>query len=159
MHYREATMEDAPRLSELEAALFAGDAWSAELVHSELAAPWTYYLVAEEAPVGIVGYAGVSVVAPGTPADIQTIGLLPEWRRRGIGRELLLQLSAEAVRRGATESLLEVRADNVGAQALYRELGYESIALRPRYYQPDDVDAIIMRAPLPLTQPLTGGAE
>jgi ribosomal protein S18 acetylase RimI-like enzyme len=52
----------------------------------------------------------------------------------------------EAATRGASEIFLEVRADNPGAQALYCSFGFEEIAVRPRYYQPDDVDAIVMRA-------------
>ena len=42
-----------------------------------------------------------------------------------------------------------MRADNPGAQALYRELGFEEIGVRPHYYQPDDVDAIVMRLDRP----------
>jgi N6-L-threonylcarbamoyladenine synthase/ribosomal-protein-alanine N-acetyltransferase len=40
---------------------------------------------------------------------------------------------------------LEVRADNPGARALYESLGFAEIAVRPDYYQPDGVDAVIMR--------------
>ena len=57
----------------------------------------------------------------------------------------MLALIAETRRRGARELFLEVRADNPGAQTLYRELGFEEIGVRPRYYQPDGVDAIVMR--------------
>ncbi len=67
------------------------------------------------------------------------------------------RLLAEARRRGASEVLLEVRADNPGAQQLYRSLGFERIATRPHYYQPDDVDALIMR--LELSAPITTPAE
>ena len=49
---------------------------------------------------------------------------------------LVQSLLAEARRRGASEVFLEVRADNPGAQQLYRTLGFEQIAVRPRYYQP-----------------------
>ena len=54
-------------------------------------------------------------------------------------------LIAEARDRGATELFLEVRADNPNAQALYESLGFEQLAIRPNYYQPDGVDAIVMR--------------
>jgi len=40
---------------------------------------------------------------------------------------------------------LEVRADNPSAEGLYLSEGFEEIGRRPRYYQPDDVDAIVMR--------------
>jgi ribosomal protein S18 acetylase RimI-like enzyme len=54
-------------------------------------------------------------------------------------------LLVEAAARGADDVLLEVRADNPTAQRLYERHGFEAIAVRPRYYQPDDVDAIVMR--------------
>jgi ribosomal protein S18 acetylase RimI-like enzyme len=46
------------------------------------------------------------------------------------------------------EDFLEVRADNPVAQAMYTAFGFERIAVRPRYYQPDGVDAWVMRASL-----------
>jgi [ribosomal protein S18]-alanine N-acetyltransferase len=42
-----------------------------------------------------------------------------------------------------------VRADNPGARALYESLGFAEIAVRPNYYQPDGVDAVIMRLAVP----------
>ncbi len=57
-------------------------------------------------------------------------------------------LLEEARRRQASEVFLEVRADNPQAQALYVSLGFEQIAVRSRYYQPDGVDAHIMRLDL-----------
>ena len=42
-----------------------------------------------------------------------------------------------------------MRDDNPSAQALYLSLGFEQIAVRPKYYQPDGVDAIIMRLVIP----------
>lgn len=141
---RDATLDDLDAIMALEEHLFPGDAWSAAMMAAELAAPHTRYLVAE-AEGAIVGYAGLSVL-PGSPqADIQTIGVAPACRRLGLGTALLTALLDEAERRGATEVLLEVRADNPGAQALYERHGFTAIAVRPRYYQPDDVDAIVMR--------------
>ena len=46
--------------------------------------------------------------------------------------------------------MLEVRADNEPAIALYRSFGFDRIAVRRRYYQPGDIDAHIMRLrPIP----------
>ena len=42
--------------------------------------------------------------------------------------------------------------DNPGAQALYLSLGFEQIAERPGYYQPDNVDALVMRLRIPRPQ-------
>jgi ribosomal-protein-alanine N-acetyltransferase len=60
----------------------------------------------------------------------------------------VLALLAEAKSRGAREVFLEVRADNPNARSLYDSLGFEEIAVRARYYQPDGVDAQIMRVTL-----------
>ena len=44
--------------------------------------------------------------------------------------------------------MLEVRADNAAALALYEQAGFATISLRRRYYQPGDIDAVIMRKDL-----------
>ncbi|WP_341872876.1 GNAT family N-acetyltransferase [Leucobacter insecticola] len=51
----------------------------------------------------------------------------------------------EAATRGVREVFLEVRADNPVAQSLYASLGFTEIGVRPRYYQPDNVDAFVMK--------------
>ena len=45
--------------------------------------------------------------------------------------------------------MLEVRADNDAARRLYERAGYELLSTRRRYYQPGDVDALVMRKLLP----------
>ncbi len=69
----------------------------------------------------------------------------PGAQGRGIGGVLLGALVGRAAREGATSVLLEVRADNATAIALYERHGFERIAVRRRYYQPEDVDAHVMR--------------
>ncbi|MBS1907060.1 MAG: GNAT family N-acetyltransferase [Actinobacteria bacterium] len=81
-------------------------------------------------------------------SDIQTIALDADHRGSGRGRTLLRALLAEAEDRGATSVFLEVRADNPVAQRLYLSEGFAEIGRRAGYYQPDDVDAVIMRLDL-----------
>jgi ribosomal protein S18 acetylase RimI-like enzyme len=81
-------------------------------------------------------------------ADIQTIALDADHRGAGRGRALLRALLDEAAERGAREVFLEVRADNPTAEGLYLSEGFQEIGRRAHYYQPDDVDAIIMRVDL-----------
>ena len=69
-------------------------------------------------------------------------------RGRGRGRALLRALLETARERGAREIFLEVRDDNPTATALYASEGFVEIGRRPRYYQPDDVDAIVMKLDL-----------
>ena len=141
---RDADLADLDAIMRLETETFATDAWSRDVMAAELASPNTVYLAAISGDE-LVGYAGLSAAAGSDQADIQTIAVDPTHRRLGIGRVLLRQLLALAESRGAADVLLEVRADNPGAQQLYELNGFTAIAVRPRYYQPEDVDAIVMR--------------
>jgi len=147
---RAATMHDLDAIMALETSTFTSDAWSAASMRAELANQNTVYLVAVRADGAdsqdIAGYAGLLAPRGAKEADIQTIAVAEAARRNGIGRALVAALMAAADERGATEVFLEVRADNPNAQALYRSFGFEEIGVRPRYYQPDDVDAVVMRA-------------
>ncbi|ABS02222.1 ribosomal-protein-alanine acetyltransferase [Kineococcus radiotolerans SRS30216 = ATCC BAA-149] len=129
----------------LERDLFGRSAWSVESFWGELARPDRRFLVALEGE-RVVGYGGV--VVAGADADVQTVGVARDQQGRGTGRALLRALRAAVVEAGATHLLLEVRADNEPAQNLYRSEGFVQIARRARYYQPDDVDALILRADL-----------
>ncbi|WP_374939537.1 ribosomal protein S18-alanine N-acetyltransferase [Leifsonia shinshuensis] len=148
---RRATEADVEAIMLLETATFVTDAWSEQSMRSEVTGPHGYYLVAVglDDPDRIDGYAGLLAPRGAGEGDIQTIAVAPGARRHGLGRALMLALIGEARNRGAREVFLEVRADNPGAQNLYRTLGFEEIGVRPRYYQPDGVDAIVMRLTVP----------
>ncbi|MEO5535563.1 MAG: ribosomal protein S18-alanine N-acetyltransferase [Pseudolysinimonas sp.] len=145
---RRATPDDLEAIMAIETTTFTTDAWSSNMMAEELNGPHGYYLVAETEAGGLDGYAGLLAPQGSGQADIQTIAVVETARRAGLGRTLMLALLDEARRRDAAEVFLEVRADNPGAQALYRELGFDEIAVRPNYYQPDGIDAVIMRLEL-----------
>lgn len=142
---RRAVVSDAAAIAVHEQQLFGSDAWSANLVLSELNGKHREYWVFELAGE-LIAYAGVLVL--GGEADVQTIAVAKEHRGRGLGRLLLRKLCERAVLAGAQTAFLEVRADNPAALKLYEKQGFRQIAVRPKYYQPDGVDAIIMRAAL-----------
>jgi len=144
---RAATRDDLDAIMALEEQSFPTDAWSRTAMAAELASPHGRYLVDDE-DGGIIGYGGVRAARGADDADIQTIALEPASRGTGRGRRLLRALLDAARERGAREVFLEVRADNPVAQRLYVSEGFVEIARRPRYYQPDDVDAIIMQLSL-----------
>lgn len=126
----------------LEHALFGDEAWTEGMLREELASPGRYYLIAELDGV-VVGYAGLCIYAE--EAFIQTIGVVTDRQRSGIGRALLQALITEADARQASSLLLEVRADNIGAQALYAAQGFVEVGTRRGYYQPSGADAVVMR--------------
>ncbi len=148
---RVATLDDLDAIMRLERSTFENDAWSEASMRSEIANPSARYLVAEpvEPPREVVAYGGVLAPRRSGQADIQTIAVAPAARRTGLGRTLMHALITEARLRGAEQIFLEVRADNPNAQQLYDSLGFEALAVRAGYYQPDNVDAIVMRLTVP----------
>jgi ribosomal-protein-alanine N-acetyltransferase len=157
---RRADAADLDAVMAIEHAVFANDAWSAESMRAELSSRHSYYLVAF--PVGepetVQAYAGLLAPRGSGQADIQSVAVVETARRQGLARTLVRSLIAEARDRGAREIFLEVRADNPGAESLYDSLGFERIAVRAGYYQPDNVDANVMRLtiPEPKTSPAVG---
>jgi ribosomal-protein-alanine N-acetyltransferase len=147
---RAATIDDLEPIMAIETSTFANDAWSSQSMRAELTSKHTRYLAAidDDAPDVLAGYGGLLAPRGSGNADIQTIAVAPVARRRGLGRMLMLAMIDESRRRGATHVFLEVRADNPGARALYDLLGFTQIAVRANYYQPDGVDAQIMRLEL-----------
>jgi N6-L-threonylcarbamoyladenine synthase len=144
---RPATESDLQPIMELEKSSFGNDAWAKPTMRAELLAPHTFYVVAY-IDERVVGYAGLSKVKSSSSADIQTIAVDQSLRRRGIGRELMEKLIAQAIQLSATELYLEVREDKPEPQKLYESLGFEAIDKRENYYQPDGVAAIVMRLAL-----------
>ena len=150
---RRATRDDVDAIMALETRIFENDAWSREAMARDVTDPDCYYLVAfpPDAPTQIDAYAGLQAPRGATEGDIQTIAVTEQARGHGLGRTLVQTLLTEARKRGAREVFLEVRADNPGAQRVYRRLGFEELGVRRGYYQPDNVDALVMR--VRLTEP------
>jgi ribosomal-protein-alanine N-acetyltransferase len=157
---RKASVADLKHILQIERSVFVTDAWSEETMRAELESDNTVYVVATAlgAPDIVQGYAGLMVLPGATEADVQTIAVAPEVRRMGLGRVLMHALLKAARSAGVRDVFLEVRADNAGAQALYDSLGFIGIGVRPGYYQPDDVDAIVMKLELPRQSSAVGAS-
>ena len=157
--YKPLDLSHAGCVAALESRIMGSDAWNEALVADEIPRrdrTWWAAYASEGKPgeVGtLVGYAGGWVV----DGDVQIlkVGTDPVWRRRGIARELLAHVAADARNLGAQTVSLEVRAGNEGAQALYKALGLAPVGTRPRYYS-DREDALIMQGDLAV---LVGAAE
>lgn len=151
---RVAELADVQAMHRMETTLFPADAWHIDMFLEELTHPTrTYYMLevpgenpeSGEGDWRAIGYCGTMVVAD--TADVQTIGVLPEYEGHGYGRAMLEQMQERARELGAERILLEVRADNPRAQRLYERNGYRAIHVRRRYYD-DGTDAIIMECAL-----------
>ena len=144
---RIASEADLENIMQIEKACFGNDAWSKSNMKSELLAPHTTYVVAEESD-SLIGYAGLSKLASSTSSDIQTIAVSESHRGLGVGRKLMESLLDFARKQKAKEVFLEVREDKPTPQKLYLSLGFKAIDRRENYYQPDGVAAIVMRLDL-----------
>jgi ribosomal protein S18 acetylase RimI-like enzyme len=134
-----ATVLDLNALSKLERACFQQDAWPMLDLIAVLTFPDIVRLKAVEDGQMIGFVAGDNRSSDGL-SWIATIGILPEYRRRGIGRELLRACEAK-LKTGRIR--LSVRASNAGAIGLYEQEGYEHREVWPGYYS-DGEAAIVM---------------
>jgi ribosomal-protein-alanine N-acetyltransferase len=80
-------------------------------------------------------------------AEILSIGVAPEWQRRGIARYMVEGLVRAARRAEVRRLFLEVAVTNTAANRLYQSLGFEAVGRRKGYYQrpgADPVDAVVL---------------
>lgn len=117
--------------------------WSAGVFSSELdlARRGERFYVVAMLMGEIAGYAGSMYAVD--EAHVTNIAVAPEYRRRGIARQLLHTLATEAIRREMNSLTLEVRVGNEAAQGLYREFGFAPAGVRQRYYENSE-DALVM---------------
>jgi ribosomal-protein-alanine N-acetyltransferase len=159
---------DIADITPLERELFPDDPWPAETFWAELSlGAQRRYLLAEDDD-GLLGYAGLScsVDARGADAEIMTVAVAPRAQGRGVGRALIETLRQTAADQGAGRLILEVRADNVAARALYAATGFDQIATRPDYYRAAGqgasgpaVDALVLSLPLSTATPAPDSVE
>lgn len=94
------------------------------------------------------GWSKIGKLTPTKLAHIVSVAVMEGYRRRGIGRELIVQ----AMRNGrdvygTTEGYLEVRVSNEAAINLYEKLGFHKVKRNYGYYM-DGEDAWVMAVPL-----------
>lgn len=126
----------------IEKECFGREGWSERSVAGELTNALALWLVAEEDGV-VAGYVGSQTVCGET--DMMNVAVTAEFRRRGIGEQLVNALVDELKALESHSLTLEVRASNTPAQALYEKLGFREVGRRPKYYQNPREDALILR--------------
>jgi len=121
--------------------------WGWEAYRAELERPEAVMLVARRAAPDDSARSVVAYIASRINVDelhINNIGVREESRRRGLGRTLLGAALDAGASRGARLAVLEVRAGNAAAQALYRGFGFEVVGERRNYYKSPVENALVM---------------
>jgi [ribosomal protein S18]-alanine N-acetyltransferase len=115
-------------------------------LEAELARPWSSVRAARGERRELLGYALFWHVVD--EIHLLNVAVRAEHRRRGIGRTLVSDMLDYARAHAAARVLLEVRASNAAAIALYDSLGFSRFNVRSRYYA-DGEDAVEMMRALP----------
>ncbi|MCH4092482.1 ribosomal protein S18-alanine N-acetyltransferase [Acetobacter sp.] len=128
-------------LADLHASAFEGGACWPESAFAELfTTPGTQAFVASEQGEPI-GFVLIRIVLD--EAEILTLAVAPERRRRGVARKLLETVEQGLEKKQITKLFLEVSTKNISAEALYTTAGFRAAGIRKRYYE-DGSDAIVM---------------
>jgi ribosomal protein S18 acetylase RimI-like enzyme len=134
---RRGRVSDLDRLVAIENAAFEGDRLSRRSLRAHLTKSTVGLLVAEAEVAGfsqVVGYALIAFRKGSKKARLYSIASDPQ-HRLGLGGPMLAACEEEATRRGAESLVLEVRADNARAIALYDERGYVKFDTVADYYE------------------------
>ena len=136
---RRLSYADLPQVVSIERRAFPTP-WSLAMFVLELSKPGGVCLAATDAAGEICGY--VICSRYDTVWHLMNIAVDPAHRRRGVASALV----SELIERVGEEArlTLEVRVSNQPAMALYRRFGFVSAGIRPRYYQDNNEDAVIM---------------
>lgn len=139
--YREMTLPDIEQVYAIECSCFT-QPWSVESLIGELVRNDAAYYVVAEDDGKIVGYAGIWVLFD--EAHMTNIAVIPEYRRRGIARSIILNMMQYGVSKGAVRMTLEVREFNYRAQNLYSSLDFKKVGVRKSYYSDTGENAFIL---------------
>lgn len=131
----------AEELYALEKECFSGEAWSLDGIRGFYSDD-KVALVAAYADGRIVGCA--SAISVCDEAEILKVAVAADHRRRGAARSMIAVLETILSERGVRRVLLEVRAGNAAARALYGSLGYAEYGVRRSYYESPRENAILM---------------
>ena len=134
--YRIAEREDIVSFLAIERDVYAGDTpWTFSHFEHEIKTNDLAIFLTAEADGKIVGFIGARVVPEKNSVHLSNLGVFRTYQRQGIGSNLVKRL-AELMRQLGLDSLtLEVKRNNLPAQAMYRKLGFETKEILPGYYE------------------------
>lgn len=114
--------------------------WNSSILESEIKNPFSQYIIAK-INKEIVGFAGV--IDTVDQLEITNIVVRKDFRKKGIGNELLAELIKLAKENDKEKITLEVNNTNLAAIKLYEKNGFKNVGFRKKYYN-NTYDANIM---------------
>ncbi len=148
---REVGLAYADVLSALHGQCFE-QGWRPDTMRELLVQPGTIALIGTDGQIGTDSGDAPVALAMGRvvlgEAEVLTIGVLPDHRQAGFGRQILAALLLALMRLEARVVFLEVAVGNSAARALYVASGFAEVGRRKGYYRHADgrvEDALVMR--------------
>lgn len=129
-------------IAEVEKTCFSKP-WSETSLASEFSKNNSVMLVALGDDCEIIGWAGLEHICG--EGSVTNIAVIPKARRCGVGQALAESLINFSRKRSLDWLMLEVRISNLAAISLYQKLGFETIGIRPKFYDFPREDAMLMR--------------
>ena len=150
--WRRGGLLDAPLAARLAEAAFEPEyreAWTAGQIAGLLGTSDSWLELAETAgdAASASGIAFALCRLAADEVELLLCATSPDWRRKGVGAELIGRVAEHCRLRGARRLFLEVRASNASALALYLKAGFREDGRRPGYYRTisgDRIDAITL---------------
>jgi ribosomal-protein-alanine N-acetyltransferase len=140
MKVREATIEDAPYIAEIDMQI--SGVREVEKIEKDILNPnYVYYLLTNDSG-SIVSY--ISLLITSDSADIIMVVTDRHNRGRGFATRLMSEMIERLKLKNITQIFLEVRENNDVAKRLYKRFGFEPISIRKKYYD-GTVDGIVMK--------------
>ncbi|MBQ3562561.1 MAG: ribosomal protein S18-alanine N-acetyltransferase [Clostridia bacterium] len=130
--------KDAQFIAEIERSCFSTP-WTVEqIISSE---DTTAFFLAKDGEK-VIGYGGMYTVLD--EGYVTNIGVLPEYRRKGIGSKIVRELINFSIEKSLSFITLEVRVSNVAAIELYKTFEFNEVGRRKNFYRNPTEDAFIM---------------
>lgn len=136
---RRMSKDDIPSVAEIERLCF-DEPWSERSLE----------LLLQEKNAGFVALVDGKVAAYGgiitvlDEGQITNIATHPDYRRRGLAKQIMGAIDAFSAKKEIVYLSLEVREQNEAARALYRSCGWSEAGIRKNFYSKPVDNAVIM---------------
>jgi ribosomal-protein-alanine N-acetyltransferase len=146
LELRRLRASEVPDVMEIESVSFGRHHWSEESFYNEMNNQvGRYYALVHKDINKLIGYLGFWLIAD--ESHVTTVAVKPEYRGNALGELMLTQCLERCAQHSIHWVTLEVRVSNYNAQNLYYKYGFASVGIRPKYYQDNQEDALIMTTP------------
>lgn len=140
-NFREGGSIDVELIYEIEK-LSIDDPWSYELIENDLIKNvYSKYFVVTDIYDNVLGFCATMLIID--EVHITNIAIHPNYRGKGLGKELLKYSIDDYSNIRIKGVTLEVNVNNEVAINLYKDSGFEIVGKRPGYYS-NNQDAYIM---------------